>query len=513
MLPIHPVLLASFLWLSSYAANRDELFFHDVMGAGLAITGAAMLLVGLVWSLTRNAGLSGVLALIIIIGVAYYGRVFDGLDAALGGTLPNGVFLVLWCLLFLAAIGVIAAKRSRFESLTRSLNLVSLALIALPLGSLAIGAVGGQKIAEAQAAPLPPVSVAEGPTRRPDIFYLVFDRYADNRTLKQLYGFDNGVFLEGLRQRGFHVTDQARANYTKTAHSLASSLNLQHLHGLSEQIGSGSGDWKPVYSLLRENRAAQFLKAQGYRYLHLGSWWQPTRDNDLADESFDGTPPLPWLGISLNEFQWLLAKPSLLVRAADLLLGQSHDREREQHQRVRKKFEKLAAARHQDAPLFVFAHMLVPHPPYVFHPDGRFKTAAEAQALPERRNYLDQLLYSNQQIEALLDELLARDPQPIIILQADEGPFPARYSRDTEGFDWRQASDEELKEKFGILNAVYFPDRDYRGLQGDVTPVNTFRVLLNTYFGTQLPLLPDRSYSFASDSDLYSFFDVTDALQ
>jgi hypothetical protein len=80
-------------------------------------------------------------------------------------------------------------------------------------------------------------------------------------------------------------------------------------------------------------------------------------------------------------------------------------------------------------------------------------------------------------------------------------------------FDWRQADEEQLKHKFGILNAIYFPNGDYSALYETITPVNTFRVVFNQYFGQDVPLLPDSSHAYYSLSDLYSFRDVTDLLR
>jgi hypothetical protein len=50
-----------------------------------------------------------------------------------------------------------------------------------------------------------------------------------------------------------------------------------------------------------------------------------------------------------------------------------------------------------------------------------------------------------------------------------------------------------------ILNANYFFDHNYTALYPGITPVNTFRVILNIYFGASLPLLDDRSF-FPDDS-------------
>ncbi|TDI58527.1 MAG: hypothetical protein E2O92_09615 [Alphaproteobacteria bacterium] len=125
-------------------------------------------------------------------------------------------------------------------------------------------------------------------------------------------------------------------------------------------------------------------------------------------------------------------------------------------------------------------------------------------------NYINQLKYGADEILKLVNILLRRNPQPVIIIQADEGPFPDRYRLDELTFDWREATDDEFRQKFGIPTAYYFPDRDYAALHPRITPVNTFRILFSKYFGADLPPLADKSYSITSDNDLYSLFEITD---
>jgi hypothetical protein len=43
-----------------------------------------------------------------------------------------------------------------------------------------------------------------------------------------------------------------------------------------------------------------------------------------------------------------------------------------------------------------------------------------------------------------------------------------------------------------ILNAYYLPGEESR-LYPTITPVNTFRIILDAYFGQDYPLLPDVS--------------------
>ena len=87
-----------------------------------------------------------------------------------------------------------------------------------------------------------------------------------------------------------------------------------------------------------------------------------------------------------------------------------------------------------------------------------------------------------------------------MILQSDHGSGLR--------LDMESHEKTDLHERMSILNAYYFPGRSYQGLYPEITPVNTFRVVLNTFFGAGLELLPDRNY-FSTWSQPYQFVDVT----
>ena len=157
----------------------------------------------------------------------------------------------------------------------------------------------------------------------------------------------------------------------------------------------------------------------------------------------------------------------------------------------------------------MFAHILLPHEPYLFDADGRCLSLAEAAARDPEAGYLAQLRYANLLVADLVAGLLDRPGRkPVIVLQADEGPFPERYRGGA--LSWHEAEPAELRMKSGILNAYYFPDGDYAALYAGITPVNSFRTILNKYFGTGLEHLPDRIYASPDVFRIYDFFDVTD---
>ena len=87
---------------------------------------------------------------------------------------------------------------------------------------------------------------------------------------------------------------------------------------------------------------------------------------------------------------------------------------------------------------------------------------------------------------ATIDTILANDKNSIIILQADHGPRLLA--------NWEKPDDTYWKECYSILNAYHLPGNGADKLYNSITPVNTFRIIFNTYFGTSHKLLEDRSY-------------------
>ena len=348
------------------------------------------------------------------------------------------------------------------------------------------------------------VVAASTTSEHPDIYYFIFDRYASQSELLREYGFDNQAFIDFLKSKGFYVAPRSFSNYLKTATSLASSLSMDYINHLSENKDAYGIDWQPIYDMLGDNRVGRFLKGQGYRYVQIGAWWRPTQYNAFADESYS---------FGFSEFNWQYLRKTIapgLVQAAfpgsNTALSLRWDYG--QCGRVPQQMEEIKRTGGRAETTFLFAHILLPHEPYIFAPGGRCLSLAEVDARDLKRGYVEQLQYTNTLLRDVIASLLDRPGQkPIIILQADEGPFPERFR--TSLTSWREASKAELQMKTGILNAYYFPDGDYRALYDDITPVNSFRIVFNKFFGTEFEQLPDRIYASPDVFHIYEFFDVT----
>jgi hypothetical protein len=102
----------------------------------------------------------------------------------------------------------------------------------------------------------------------------------------------------------------------------------------------------------------------------------------------------------------------------------------------------------------------------------------------------------------MIDTILENSASPpIIIIQGDHGSgmYFSNVSKD----------DSCLKERASILNAYYLPGLADNPLYETITPVNSFRIIFNQYFGTHFPTLEDRVY-YSSVKGFYEFLDVTE---
>jgi hypothetical protein len=217
-----------------------------------------------------------------------------------------------------------------------------------------------------------------------------------------------------------------------------------------------------------------------------------------------------------SEFLGVLQRGTILRAFEDLGPEAPYDWRRNRYNQTLYELRSLRRASSFPGPKFIHTQLALDHEPYVFHPDGSFLTADDERALTHEQQYIEQLKYTNTQMLAWMDELLnvPEAERPIVVLAADEGPWPAGYRHDERDFDWTTASPEVLMQKFGILNAVYLPDQDPEaaGFYSGISLVNEFRVIFNAEFGLKLPLLPDRNYIWPNQGEIYDYIDVTDKL-
>ena len=477
-LPVYPILLGAYAVLFLYSSNLDQTSIDQVIPVLIGVVVAMTVALVVLTLLLRDAQRA---ALVLGVGAAFFFG-YHHLSLIVRGTPYNpwGARAV-WIVLAIAGIGLFFFARSRLPLVTRALNvllgvliLVS-AITIVPYELSASGDSGDIDDAPPSAPVVSPLPVGVKPR---DIYFFIFDRYGSDRSIKLRYGITDNDLPGWLADRGFYVASNSHATYHETSRSVNSTLNMDFL----ENLPKGS---------IKDHAVGRFVKGLGYKYIHIGSNFGPDQSSTLADENMDLE--------QVSDFAAAFYDSTLVPRVTRLAGLQEDPARARQHAWTMFDLQAMTDAQSIPGPKFVYGHALLPHPPYIYDRTGRYLTEAESSKMTKSEAYHEQMLYLNTRLKAIIEPLLAlpEDQQPIIIIQADEGPYPADYEKGGRDWDWLKATPEDLKIKFGILNAQYWPGMkpEDTGLYPSISSVNTFRLLFSKYFGANLPLLPDKAFA------------------
>lgn len=498
VLAIYPVLFIA-------AANPGQTSPMAVAAATLAAALAAVALLAIFRFVRRSQDQAGLDVAVLIALFYVYGPVhasfelsyLDALAANAGMARLNTVVarhlhtLLTVCWIGIAWVAFRALGRladHRVRRATTTMHAMAAILMVMLAGQFLFQG----RSASSQSFPDREVHAGAFTGEKPDIYLIVLDGYARNDVLERHYGFSNTTFMEQLRSRGFRISDGSNANYYWTFLALASSLNMDYLQNLfGDRLSPGTRNRTLAYEAIRSSAVHAFLKEQGYRTIHFQSTWGATLENRHADIQVPCQRML-----FQNEYFRVLAEASWLKVFQPLAstdLAQCH----------LANLENLSAFSGLADPIFLFAHFLPPHHPYLFDRDGNVLRQAnlsnqfefQKSLWEERAKYVDQLIFMNDRVIEAIDRIVEGSSRPpIIILQSDHGP------NITRGL----SAEEQLRVRFANFSAFLMPHAPPSLIPSDVSAVNVFRIVLNHYFHTDLELLDDRYY-FSTFNDPYRF--------
>lgn len=495
--PFYPLLFAAYPVVALMGININEaepgLLWRPLIV--LVLIGLALL--ALLKLLLKDWDRAAVVLSILIFLFFIYGHLYLYLKKIeIAGVIIGRHRFMFPFWIVLAALGVWWAVRFLRDPrrLTPVLNIVSIFLLLYPSFQITTYVVQKEQAdREAQAAAqLQGTSLPLG--YAPDVYYIILDAYGRQDVLMEMFGYDNAPFIDFLESRGFYVAKCSQTNYGQTMLSLTSSLNFDYLDALTGKLTADTDQRAPLRALGQNNRARIFLDSQGYNVVSFATDFPVSEWKDA--DYFLNPPP-----IGMRDFEIMLAQTSAWRIPMDMT-DESPEKRSAEWYRHRTLFalEQLEETVPDiSSPKFVFAHIVVPHHPFVFGPNGEaldYETSGVPEFSEYKVKYPDQVTYINRRIEEIVDLILETSPNPpIIIIQGDHGPAPF----------------EVMERRMRILNAYYFPDNT-EGLYPAITPVNTFRLILNKYFNQDLPLLEDRS--LFSEYDIpYNYVEVPNDCQ
>jgi hypothetical protein len=411
------------------------------------------------------------------------------------------LLLPIYLGVFILGTWWIAKKIQNLSQITEILNIIGSVAIMIPIIQIIIFQINTTRMWGGDLTTLSTEMVnmeVSGTNILPDVYYIVLDAYARGDTMKEFYGFDNDPFLIQLEQLGFYVADCSQSNYAKTRLSLASTLNMDYLEEFDEiaqDLERNKENRIRMGKLIRRNDVRNQFQALGYDIVafETGYLWSEWDNADVyLSQNGDSIIKNFQLIGKLNDFEALLIKTTagLLFWDAEtifssLITSTVTSPRRAHYDYVLFTLDTLESMTLIDGPKFIFAHLISPHGPYVFDANGKF--------IPDENDtetgYIDQVQYLNSRLIPLLENLIENsETPPIIIIQADHGGHGTQFNQE---------------QRMNILNAYYLPEEGAQNLYESISPVNSFRLIFDLYFGSEMGFLPDVSYYSSVDN----FFD------
>jgi hypothetical protein len=507
---IHPYLFAIYPVLGLFAGNIGE-FSGELVVRSLFICVIFSSILFLAWRLGvgswRTAAILTTSSQMLIFSYGHLYNILKPMEL-LGVNLGrHRLLLPSYLIIFTVWIIWINRRNEYAKQINQFLSITGAILIVFPLFTLSsyfLRSNQNQTFDAIQTGNDVSAALIPKASANPDIYYIILDAYGRQDVLNEIYQFDNTSFINFLEDSGFYVAKESQSNYSTTVKSLTATLHLNYLDTLIDEYNIDPTELKFA---LRQNRVRAFLEARGYQSVSFDSGWENTRirESDFYLHTGAAVQPPPYLSWTLNEFELLLIRSTLLrayydfrlqrIGTGEESLGTLHQKHRE---RILYTFQKLEEIPDWEGDYFVFAHIISPHPPFVFGPNGEPRnpdwdyTMQDGDAFPGTtenyiKGYRSQIEYLNKLLMRSIRVIQNKSEQPpIIIIQGDHGPRAL--------FDWDSAENSNLKEAMSILNAYYLPGQVGTGLYPSISPVNSFRLVFNLYFETDFVLLEDSSY-------------------
>ena len=479
--PLFLLLLPVFFVLHGFVENFRFIRFTDCLVLMGIYGGSALIICSVAYLILKSRVKAALIASFIMAFYLFFGIFHDLLR-------KHAIFLHKYTLLlpaFLLALVLLTLylkKKDHFARACLFLNTLLLAYILVDMGTLVWKAATqngpGHAIPAFSSGRYRPCDTCS----KPDIYFLLFDGYSSSKVLKEVYHYDDSALDNFLLSEGFRIQRGSRSNYFKTPFSMASILNFSYLKGVPDPHNLTADDYTNLFEVISKSEVVNFLSSRGYTIINNSPFDLPGTPASLDQPFIPVRTRLitnqtlfhyivrdlgPWISQHLGDSS---------VMADDYIANTFRDN-------MRSIDRTIAVSRQpSDHPRFTYAHVFMPHYPFLLDslsrkrkPQDVIRQLDETQPKP----YLDYLAFTNASIERLISAILKNSRgKAVIVFMSDHG--------------FRHAEDGNAKPHFfNNQNAVYFPDQDYHLFYDSISGVNEFRVVLNTLFKQNIPMLKD----------------------
>lgn len=481
--PIHPIGFAIWPVIALYGQNVETVEIGVVVSPILLFAAMGVALPIVFRVVTSNWAKASLMATVVIVALCVIWKPIAMDILLFRSALTPWVFYSLYGLFLVLFLVIIQQSHGELRGSASVLNVVALVMLAWPIYQISN---------ELLRRPILPILTSidqddlpgnmATTTDKPNVVLLFLDEYSRADVLTQYYDFDNRDFLQALEDRGFVVARESMSNYNATTLSVPSALNMDYLSSFVIE-GARGIDYR---ALMESNYVLRLFNAMDYETYAFITGFPVVEPEQLVDHVLPANGSL----VSMSEFLGTLLDLSP-ANAITTSLGKDFTHELWRNN-ILHTLENLhrPIAEAGDRPVYVRAHVVSPHPPFVFRADGGPRQPAgtfefsQYEGRHRNRLMVGQIKGLNGHVLKAIDQVLAASKEPpIIIITADH----ATVGTGTPG------------RTLEILFAAYLPGAGQRVPREEIDSmhlVNMFRLVFNTYFDAEFPMLENKGLTY-----------------
>lgn len=488
---IHPYLFGIFPLISMFAINIHIVRIGDLFSPFFYVIIGITVLTILIKLILKDKRKTAFILTIGLVLFFSYGHFYETILNNTG-EFSHKILLSIFLILFIIGISYFIKSKRKFDNATKIINIVGGVIILISI--INIGVYTFQNESELSVNQIGIIEEYNDNVNRPNVYYIILDAYAGTESLEKVFNFDNHEFYNFLKENNFYVAKYSHSNYPHSYQSIGSALNMDYINEIESLDLQKRTDL--VYKMSDTNNVMMNFKSKGYEIFNINSGWGFTRDFSIADLNLCSDK----IKLIDSELFSMIIDKSMIN---PIVVRFFEDDRREL---LLCHFTNIKNAHTiTEKPIFLFAHITMPHAPYVFGPNGEEITPKTLQLGEkykiDKEGYLGQLKYTNKLLQETITKILLENKiRPIIVIHGDHG------SGEVPG--WLHLEKQGLKERHSNLVTILLPESNNDIFYETITPVNIFRLIFNNHFGDEFPILEDKMYG-QHPNPPWKFIDVT----
>lgn len=313
---------------------------------------------------------------------------------------------------------------------------------------------------------------------KPTVFFLLFDMYPSDTVFKRYLAYDNAALNSFLKEKEFFVTGNAHVLYEQTYYSLGSTLSLKPLEYFHD---NSIKEYKKKLIALKNIEHTSLpgsFERSGYIFRNYSVFNLQGQPSPLQ---FNLNYHLENILTSTTFFNRLYngIEPDFILANRNIDLGfikrSWSNKVKNDLAILNADFNRVLDSSNLNKPSFNYFHFMMPHPPVIYDSSGHENSVTDMYSYngfdKTTANFISYTKYANKELKEMVNKIFEKaGKNVIIILQGDHG--------------YREYSDRfPAAMRYGILNAVYLPNKNYRNFNDSMTALHTFKQVLKNQFG------------------------------